>query len=220
MLKLRSVVYTTEAILAMMDRCEFASQRDASLIQCPSMENAESLMDKKSDRKLVSFRLPEELMQELRERADQSGISVTELVYRFLRQGLQTTVDERIASLEAEVQELRKLKQVNLNPISSTPVYTLLPPSFATSNVDGETKQRIDRLEARVEEVLTSFERVSALPDYLAKLQALIEDVQTNQATASGSSVQIAKPSKEEEPSKLDKSASQINSAIGFRKLG
>ncbi|NET63798.1 MAG: ribbon-helix-helix protein, CopG family [Moorea sp. SIO1G6] len=40
-------------------------------------------------RKLVSFRLSEDLAQALKERAEEKGISVTELINRLLRQGLE-----------------------------------------------------------------------------------------------------------------------------------
>ncbi|UBF25514.1 hypothetical protein K9N68_28685 [Kovacikia minuta CCNUW1] len=152
-------------------------------------EHFEADMDRKSDRKLVSFRLPENLMQDLRERAESDNISVTELVCRLLRQGLQTTVDDRIASLEAEVQELRKLKQVNLGGIAPASIYTMVPHNGFATEGDSETKRRVADLESRMEEVLSSVRHIGALPTYLAKLETLIEEVQTNQAAAYNRSI-------------------------------
>jgi hypothetical protein len=146
-------------------------------------------MDRKSDRKLVSFRLPENLMQDLRERADSDSISVTELVCRLLRQGLQAQVDDRIETLETEIRELRKLKQVNLGGISPAPIYTMVPHSNFAPESDTETKRRLADLEARMEEVLTNFKQIGALPSYLAKLETLIEEVQIYKAATHNRSI-------------------------------
>jgi len=108
-----------------------------------------------SNRKLVSFRLPDDLMQDLRERAEHEGISVTELVNRFLRQGLEggvdkrveTLVDERIAPLNEQIQELKN-KQSAVMPTS--PFFALLaqPP---TQESEQDMKARLDRLEKMIE---------------------------------------------------------------------
>lgn len=45
-------------------------------------------MSNVSNRKQVSFRLPNTLMNDLRERATDEGVSMTELVLRFSQQGL------------------------------------------------------------------------------------------------------------------------------------
>lgn len=64
-----------------------------------------------SSRRLVSFRLADDLKQALDERADHEGISTTELVNRLLRQGLcaqQPTMhnDDRLANLEGTVRQI------------------------------------------------------------------------------------------------------------------
>jgi hypothetical protein len=113
-----------------------------------------------SNKKLVSFRLPDDLMQDLREKADADGISVTELVCRLLRQGLPSSgecrtgavVDQRIASLETEIQEMRQTKQVN--PVPPTPLYALLTQSAMQSECDLETKMRLTRLEGMIEKLM------------------------------------------------------------------
>lgn len=145
-----------------------------------STEYSEANMDRKPDRKLVSFRLPEDLMQDLRQRAESDNISVTELVYRLLKQGLQANVDDRISALEAELQELRKLRQMPFSGLSPAPFYTMLPASGYAPASDIETRQRVTRLEAQLEEVMTNVKHIGALPSYLAKLETLIEEVQTS----------------------------------------
>lgn len=177
MMKSEGKTYVSDTELATID-----SRTTSISVKRISMEHSEADMDRKSDRKLVSFRLPEDLMQELRDRAESDSISVTELVCRLLRQGLQASVDDRITALEAEIRELRRLKQVNFSNISPAPFYALLPHSGYSSENDVETKQRIARLETRLEEVMSNVQQIGALPSYLAKLNTLIEEVQTSQA--------------------------------------
>jgi hypothetical protein len=110
-------------------------------------------MNMKSDRKLVSFRLPEDLMSALREKADTDGISVTELVCRFLQQGLQASMDDRIATLEAEIRSLKQSHQTYANVIP-TPMYLLAQPEGATSEGDRAFKQQIAALESTLESML------------------------------------------------------------------
>lgn len=168
-------IYTSDTDSVTFDDCT-----TADFVAHVSTENSKTDMDKKPDRKLVSFRLPEDLMQELRDRSDSDGISVTELVCRLLRQGLQSNMDDRIAALESEIQELRKLKQVNFNSIPPTPFYTLLPQGVVPPTSDFETKQRIADLEAQMEEVLNNVKSIDALPVYLARLETLLKEVQTS----------------------------------------
>ena len=129
------------------------------------------------DRKLVSFRLPEDLMQDLRDRAGNDGIAVTELVCRLLRQGLRTSTDDRVAALEDEIRELRHLQQINFSSVASaappTPVY-MFPQPVASRESDSEIKQRMDDLEALMREVRTS---CASIP----KLESLVEEIQSTQ---------------------------------------
>jgi hypothetical protein len=126
-------------------------------------------MDKKSsDKKLVSFRLPEDLLEALRERADQDNTTVTELVCRLMRQGLQTSPDDRISALEDEVRELRQLRQVNFSNLSPMPVYaSLMPQNMMQAEADQDTRLRIGRLETQMQAGM-------------AKLEALMEEVLAN----------------------------------------
>ncbi len=129
------------------------------------------------DRKLVSFRLPEDLMQDLRERAGMDGIAVTELVCRLLRQGLRTSTDDRVAALEDEIRELRQLQQINFNNAAAAappaPVY-MFPQPVTSRESDGEIKRRMADLEVLMKEVMTS---CASIP----KLESLVEEMQTAQ---------------------------------------
>jgi hypothetical protein len=132
------------------------------------------------DRKLVSFRLPEDLMQELRERAGMDGIAVTELVCRLLRQGLRTSLDdpknERITALEDEIRELRQMQQIISSVASVTSpalAYMASQPVFPRDS-DGEIKQRMDELEGLMKQVMTS---CASIP----KLESLVEEIQSTQ---------------------------------------
>ncbi|MBE9157250.1 hypothetical protein IQ265_10505 [Nodosilinea sp. LEGE 06152] len=63
-------------------------------------------------RKLVSYRLADDLQQALKERAGSEGISATELVNRLLRQGLADdagdTIQQRMSQLEQVLHQLEK----------------------------------------------------------------------------------------------------------------
>jgi hypothetical protein len=116
--------------------------------------------DDMSNKKLVSFRLPDNLMDSLRQTADHDGTSVTELVCRLLWRGLQgktaprETVDDRIASLEAEIQELRQDRA----PVASappTPLYALLTQSSIAQDSSSEMRTRLTRLEQMMETLIT-----------------------------------------------------------------
>ncbi|HEY9642304.1 MAG TPA: hypothetical protein V6C57_17590 [Coleofasciculaceae cyanobacterium] len=97
-------------------------------------------------------------MDSLRQTADQDGISVTELVCRLLWQGLQEkaapreTVDDRIASLEAEIQELRQVRSPVAPP---TPLYALLTQSSIAQDSSLEMRTRLTRLEQMMETLIT-----------------------------------------------------------------
>jgi hypothetical protein len=108
-----------------------------------------------SNKKLVSFRLPDDLMNTLKEKADHDNTSVTELVCRFLWQGLkeeasQPAADRRITSLEAEVQDLRQAK----HPVTPPPLYALLTQSSIAHDSTIEMGARLSRLEQMMETLL------------------------------------------------------------------
>jgi predicted transcriptional regulator len=129
-------------------------------------------MDKKASKKLVSFRLSEELLQALKDRADEDGVTVTELVTRLLKQGLQTSEDDRITALETEIKELRQFKQVNFSGISSVPVYhqpyfsqnpvpytcDIEAKAYIESFIKTQVQDEIAELKAMMKEVLASRE--------------------------------------------------------------
>lgn len=73
------------------------------------------------EKRLVSFRLPENLITELKSKAEADDVSVTELICRYSQQGLQKSSGEscpptdidleiRLARLEERVEHLKKLE--------------------------------------------------------------------------------------------------------------
>ncbi|MBD2021183.1 hypothetical protein H6F43_13450 [Leptolyngbya sp. FACHB-36] len=148
-------------------------------------------MDRKLDRKLVSFRLPEDLLQALRNQADRDSISVTELVCRLLRQGLEAG-DDRISELESQIRDLR-LKQVPVNQIPTNPFYPWLAQGVAPHDADPETKERLARLERLMEELLAG--RV-----VLRTVVQSESDLESHEPEASERNAQTANPAKGRSP--------------------
>lgn len=121
-----------------------------------------------SVKKLVSFRLPEELIAALRVRAQGDGISMTELVFRLLKQGLSQSGDEeaeplealvnqrvanKVATLEAEFHKLQDEKK-QADSLVSSPLYSLLMQSAFEQSQDFKNRERLDRLEKMVEQLI------------------------------------------------------------------
>jgi hypothetical protein len=98
------------------------------------------------EKKLVSFRLPDDLMQGLKAKAETEGVSVTELVCRFSRQGLQATTNGK------------------------TPTYTGLRNGTAPEN-HLDARERIARLEALVDPAIN--DRVAHLEGMIKSLLAV-----------------------------------------------
>ena len=122
-------------------------------IPCISMEDIGFAMEKK----LVSFRLPEDLLQGLRDRAAHLGISVTELVSRLLRQGLAEQPDDRIKTLESELNELRQqLKHPSAPNVTHTVLYPLPPQTTPVPyETHPELEQRINQMEAMLKTLVS-----------------------------------------------------------------
>ncbi|WP_424094335.1 ribbon-helix-helix domain-containing protein [Moorena producens] len=99
-------------------------------------------------RKLVSFRLSEDLAQALKERAEEMGISVTELINRLLRQGLETddSVEERLTVVEASVENLRKQTNVTDLALAIQGVTQSLGGS-PVPKTDSNVERRLDELQ-------------------------------------------------------------------------
>ncbi|EGJ30368.1 MULTISPECIES: ribbon-helix-helix protein, CopG family [Moorena] len=99
-------------------------------------------------RKLVSFRLSEDLAQALKERAEEKGISVTELINRLLRQGLETddSVEERLTVVEASVENLRKQTNVTDLALAIQGVAQSLGVS-PVPKTDSNVERRLDELQ-------------------------------------------------------------------------
>lgn len=121
-----------------------------------------------SVKKLVSFRLPEELIAALRVRAQGDGISMTELVFRLLKQGLSQSGDaeaeplealvnqrvaNKVATLEAEFHKLQDEKK-QADSLVSSPLYSLLMQSAFEQSHDFKNRERLDRLEKMVEQLI------------------------------------------------------------------
>ncbi|MBE9070631.1 hypothetical protein IQ260_28735 [Leptolyngbya cf. ectocarpi LEGE 11479] len=121
-----------------------------------------------SVKKLVSFRLPEELIAALRVRAQGDGISMTELVFRLLKQGLSESGDaeaeplealvnqrvaNKVATLEAEFHKLQDEKK-QTDSLVSSPLYSLLMQSAFEQSQDFKNRERLDRLEKMVEQLI------------------------------------------------------------------
>ncbi|GAB4152582.1 MAG: hypothetical protein Fur0046_32250 [Cyanobacteria bacterium J069] len=88
-----------------------------------------------TERKLVSFRLPQDLIEDLREQALRRSISVTELLTRLINQGLQNLhedqyadkeavrlVDKRIAHPEEEIEKAPRTAQGMSSAPNSAPL--------------------------------------------------------------------------------------------------
>jgi len=142
-----------------------------------------------SSRKLVSFRLPDDLMQDLREQADRVSISVTELVCRFLRQGLKThqdhppedgdeqvkmLMDKRIVSLEEELQDLKQSRQ-SAQAIGTTPLHTLLAAQSLIGHESIEIKSRLTQLEKMQE---SDVEMSTRLTEIEQMVKTLVDHIQ------------------------------------------
>lgn len=116
-----------------------------------------------TERKLVSFRLPEDLLDELRKQAAYDAISLTELITRRLRIESpkgdphlvqeQVTLDKRIAFLEEEIQELRRSKQI-ADPIPLTPLSALVAQNIVHQEREREIHDRLSRLEKMMEQLI------------------------------------------------------------------
>jgi predicted DNA-binding ribbon-helix-helix protein len=135
-----------------------------------------------TERKLVSFRLPEDLIEELREQARRRSVSVTELLTRLVDQGLQNlrkdqyadkeavrSVDKRIARTKEEISEYpQPIQEMNSAPMSSSSEQ-LLQVLAQQSQVlaqqsqvlvkrqtseDVELQERLSRLESMMQELV------------------------------------------------------------------
>jgi hypothetical protein len=169
-MNLNDVIYTLSSPGTMI-----VSYEAEPSVRCPSSKKSEADMNKKASKKLVSFRLSEELLDSLKDRADEDGVTVTELVTRLLKQGLQTSENDRIAALEEEIKKLHQFKHVNFSGLSSVPVYQqpYLPPGSFPYGADTEAKQHIETL------VKTQ------IKDELAELKAMVKEVLASQGNKS-----------------------------------
>lgn len=125
-------------------------------------------------RKLVSYRLADDLQQALKDRASSEGISATELVNRLLRQGLATEspgdraqqqVSQRVSQLEQMLHQLEKrvANRVPDQPADDRGEDSL---SLTSDGIGGRLvalDQRLDALTTRVEQGCHSLRQLSRL---------------------------------------------------------
>jgi plasmid stability protein len=99
-------------------------------------------------RKLVSYRLDDDLIQDLKKQADADGITVTELVNRLLRQSLQigrSSMEKRLAALEESLQKLEQ--KINSDRNAYTGRLTQPEQILATSITNSLSEERLASLE-------------------------------------------------------------------------
>jgi hypothetical protein len=112
-------------------------------------------------RKLVSYRLADDLQQALKERASLEGISATELVNRLLRQGLSPqdalspSTETRLSRLEQVMHQLEE----RVNGINDAEVVPSVP--SGVSNRLREVEAKLDALTAGVEEGCRSLRQLN-----------------------------------------------------------
>jgi uncharacterized protein YicC (UPF0701 family) len=141
-----------------------------------------------SNKKLVSFRLPDDLMQDLRKESDHDGISVTELVSRLLRQGLQhrenegysddarvgALINQRIASLEGEIQDL-KLSKPPTQSVKMTALQALLAQSLVDSD-EAAIESRLTKLEEVQEINIEMKTHIAQIEQMMVQLMDRVQD--------------------------------------------
>ncbi|MBE9110131.1 hypothetical protein IQ273_11990 [Nodosilinea sp. LEGE 07298] len=118
-------------------------------------------------RKLVSYRLADDLQQALKERASSEGISATELVNRLLRQGLAEDVtgdamQQRVSQLEQVLHQLEQ--RVSDRSADSRAEGELAAPASDALGVRLlALEQKLDTLTTGVEEGCRSLKRLSLM---------------------------------------------------------
>ena len=126
-------------------------------------------------RKLVSYRLADDLQQALKERAGSEGISATELVNRLLRQGLaenetNNAVQQRMSQLEQVLHQLEKrISTQSVDQSAERSGGDRAEGRLATPATDGlgmrllALEQKLDALTTGVEEGCRSLEQLSCM---------------------------------------------------------
>ena len=111
-------------------------------------------------RKLVSFRLADDLRQALKERASNEGISTTELVNRLLRQALlhgggKMSTEIRLSVLEEGFQQVARRMD-----FESSLSGVLTQPHQGVSEKFTKMEKRLEQLSAGVEESCQNLNRL------------------------------------------------------------
>lgn len=113
-------------------------------------------------KKLVSFRLPNDLVARLREKADSQDISVTDLVSRFILKGLEDSCIDR--DEEKIIQQIRNEILANVNASTKSPFHDLLLRAIAsqekTSSQDHEAySAEIQELRKQIQDISDKIEK-------------------------------------------------------------
>ncbi|MBE9041209.1 hypothetical protein IQ235_10505 [Oscillatoriales cyanobacterium LEGE 11467] len=111
-------------------------------------------------KKMYSFRLPEELMEALREKADRDGVSATELVVRFIRLGLQNPLDKRMETLEEEVKSLQQQQQTQTKAAVASPM-VLVPPSALVPDANASLQSEMAKIRQKIDSIEEKLDRQS-----------------------------------------------------------
>ncbi|NEQ85916.1 MAG: hypothetical protein F6K26_39260 [Moorea sp. SIO2I5] len=131
-------------------------------------------------RKLVSFRLSEDLAQALKDRAEEKGISVTELINRLLRKGLETddSVEERLTVVEASVENLRKQTNVTDLALAIQGVTQSLG-GYPVTKTDSNLERRLDELQElflEMNENLNQVLEMSVVPETDSNVERSLDE--------------------------------------------
>lgn len=88
-------------------------------------------------------------MENLRSKADQEGTSVTELVTRFIRQGLDSSVEDRMRSMEEEIRILQMQQRSGVsNSLASK--HIILVPNDASVQLESEIQSEVAELKSEL----------------------------------------------------------------------
>ncbi len=140
-----------------------------------------------TNRTMVSFRLPDDLVQNLRERADAEGTNVTELVCRLLKQGLQSKADEsvvtlvdeqvdkRIAPLEERLEELQQRKHASAFPYALPPYYPYPAPPVNLESLEQRLEQRFEELMSKL--AFQNQSHLELLKEKVAEIERSIDQI-------------------------------------------
>lgn len=110
-----------------------------------------------AEKKLVSFRLPEPLIAELKAKAAAQGVSMTELVYEFSRQGLNLTTADRLVAIEEKLATLEVSGDVDVASLRRSDGQPTRPPESPNAHSPHSLEEwghQLTRLKHRLDQVV------------------------------------------------------------------